>query len=134
MNRADDWLAQAEYNLQHARHAQEDGDWEWACFAGQQAAEKAVKALIMYQGGEGWGHSITRLLMDLKHLRPVPDAVLDAARRLDRHYIPARYPNSFDRGIPREYYTAEDARQAIADAETVCLFVRNSIREPGEGN
>lgn len=63
-----------------------------------------------------------------------PDAVLDAARRLDRHYIPARYPNSFDRGIPREYYTAEDARQAIADAETVCLFVRNSIREPGEGN
>jgi HEPN domain-containing protein len=43
--RAADWLRQAERDLEHAHHALEDGDYEWAAFAAQQAAEKAVKAL-----------------------------------------------------------------------------------------
>lgn len=33
-----------------------------ACFAGQQAAEKAVKALHLSLGQEAWGHVIARLL------------------------------------------------------------------------
>jgi HEPN domain-containing protein len=42
--RARDWLRQAEADLRHARHALDDGDHEWSCFAAQQAAEKAAKA------------------------------------------------------------------------------------------
>jgi HEPN domain-containing protein len=42
-NRAPDRLAQAAYDLQHARHAAEDGDYDWACFAAHQAA--VVEAL-----------------------------------------------------------------------------------------
>ena len=61
-NRAFDWLAQADHDLGHARHALEDTDYDWACFAARQAAEKAVKAIFLHLGGEGWGHSITRLL------------------------------------------------------------------------
>lgn len=41
MQRARDWWVQAEADLRHARHALEDEDYEWACFAAQQAAEKA---------------------------------------------------------------------------------------------
>jgi hypothetical protein len=41
MNRAVNWMNQAERDLQHARNAKKDGDYEWACFAVQQAAEKA---------------------------------------------------------------------------------------------
>jgi HEPN domain-containing protein len=54
--------------------------------------------------------------------------VLLAAKRLDKHYIPARYPNGFDRGAPRDYYTEGEARQAINDAETVYHFCRDTIR------
>lgn len=126
-NRARDWLAQAGYDLQHARHSLDDGDCEWACFAAHQAAEKSVKALVMHMGGEGWGHSITHLLADLESLIDVPEEARMASRRLDKHYIPARYPNGFDRGIPREYYTSDDARQAICDAETAYNFCRDSI-------
>ncbi len=43
--RAKDWMRQAEKDLSHARRDLEDGDYEWACFSAQQAAEKAVKAL-----------------------------------------------------------------------------------------
>jgi len=50
-NRYADWLRQAEADLRHARNARESGDFEWSCFAAQQAAEKALKAYIQKSGG-----------------------------------------------------------------------------------
>jgi HEPN domain-containing protein len=44
--RSADWMRQAEADLRHARHALEDGDYEWSAFASQQAAEKAIKAVL----------------------------------------------------------------------------------------
>ncbi len=38
----------------------------WACFQAQQAAEKALKALIHGLGVGVWGHSIVELLNVLK--------------------------------------------------------------------
>jgi HEPN domain-containing protein len=43
-SRADDWLRQALRDLAHARNTFDDGVYEWAAFAAQQASEKAVKA------------------------------------------------------------------------------------------
>jgi len=60
-NRYRDWLRQAEADLAHARNAREDEDHEWACFAAQQAAEKALKAVVQARGGEPRGHSLTVL-------------------------------------------------------------------------
>ena len=57
--RAEDWLRQAKRDLEHARHALEDGDYEWSCFAAQQAAEKAVKAVYQKLGADAWGHSVS---------------------------------------------------------------------------
>jgi len=85
-NRSWDWLTQADHDLRHAEHALEDGDYDWACFAAHQAAKKAVKAAFLAMGEEGWGHSITRLLCDLNQQVQIPDALLRAAQRLDKHY------------------------------------------------
>ncbi len=52
-----DWLRPAEADLEHARRSLASGDHEWACFAAQQAAEKAVKSLHLARGQEAWGHS-----------------------------------------------------------------------------
>ncbi len=60
VNRWPDWWEQGMRDLKHARNALLDEDYEWAAFAAQQAAEKALKALILSLGGEPWGHSITR--------------------------------------------------------------------------
>ncbi len=128
-NRAIDWLNQAEWDLQHAKNAKKDGDYDWACFAAQQASEKAVKGLILAKGGEGWGHSVTRLLKDLANLMEISPPLIKAAMNLDKHYIPTRYPNGFDSGAPREYYTDEDAERAIEDAQRIYDFCRKSISE-----
>lgn len=127
MNRSRDFWSQAQADLRHARHALEDGDYEWAAFAAQQAAEKGLKAAILAFGGEPWGHSLLRLCYVLSEKRPVPEGVTRSARRLDRHYIPARYPNGWDAGAPHEYYDAEAAQEAIADAEAVLAFCQDLV-------
>ena len=41
-----DWLRQADADLRLARHARDGAAHDWACFAAQQAAEKALKAVL----------------------------------------------------------------------------------------
>ena len=36
-----DWLKQGQRDLAHGRHSLDAGDYEWACFAAQQGAEKS---------------------------------------------------------------------------------------------
>ena len=118
--RARDWFRQAEADLQHARHALRDGHCEWACFAAQQAAEKAAKAAYTALGQEAWGHVVTELLDALRPYEPtIDDALLDRARALDKLYIPTRYPNGLAGGAPADFYTRSEAERAIADAEVV---------------
>ena len=128
MNRAPDWWAQAQRDLAHAEHALDDRDFEWSAFAANQAGEKALKALILHLGGEGWGHSLTALVEALPD--GIPEGVpakgelLSAASRLDKHYIPARYPNGFPAGYPGKLYTEEEAREAIAYARHILAACR----------
>jgi HEPN domain-containing protein len=125
--RSRDWFRQAEADLRHARHAAEDEDFEWAAFAAQQAAEKAVKALFQKLHLEAWGHTISLLLASLPESAGAGAMLIDAAKRLDKHYIPTRYPNGFDRGAPVDFYTLGEAHQAIADAEAIVGFCGRQI-------
>ncbi len=132
-NRALDWLSQAEHDLDHARNASEDGDFDWACFAAHQAAEKAVKALFLHLGGEAWGHGLLAIVKDLGQRIATPPEMPDRARRLDKHYIPTRYPNGFEAGAPHQYYTAGEAQEAISDAEEMLRFSAKLIRRDIDG-
>ncbi len=117
-------MAQAEADFKHAVNSKEWGDYEWACFASQQAAEKAIKALIESRNGKAIGHSLKKLLQ----LINVDDKnLIEAAIRLDKHYIPARYPNSFDSGAPSDYYTIKDAEQAVIDAESIIRYCQDNL-------
>ena len=121
-----DWLRQAEQDLRHAHHSLEAGDHEWACFACQQAAEKALKGLYDFLGGEGWGHSVLKLLKELP--RKVAKPLLEKGAYLDKLYIPARYPNGFASGAPMDYFHQTDAEEAIRHAEAILSFVQAEIR------
>lgn len=126
-SRAQDWLAQGERDLAHARHDEGAGYHEWACFSAHQAAEKAVKALYQHLGGEAWGHSVKHLLTELPPTVPITPDLMDYARILDRFYIPTRYPNGFDYGTPADYYTATDSQQAIHCATAIVRFCASCL-------
>ena len=124
VSRARDWLRQAVRDLEHAKKSMKLGDYEWACFAAQQAAEKAVKALYQRLSMEVWGRSISWMLSSLPEGYRPSKELINKAKELDRHYIPTRYPNLHPEGAPMDYYTEEDARRAIKYAEEIIEFCR----------
>ena len=127
-NRYPDWFRQAEADLRHARNSLDDGDFEWSCFAAHQAAEKAIKAVFLKEGMDAWGHTLTALIGNLPSpSEPLPETLLNHARILDKYYIPTRYPNGFDSGAPTDYYTEEEAHNAIRLAEAILEFCRYKI-------
>ncbi len=124
-----DWLAQAESDLEHARKSLKMQDYNWSCFAGQQSAEKALKALYDYLGGEGWGHVLVKLLRELPQDKvQVEKELLQKAVYLDKLYIPTRYPNGFESGASADFYTDKEAMEAIGNAESILSFVKAQIR------
>jgi HEPN domain-containing protein len=126
-SRHEDWLRQAEKDLVHARHALDDADLEWACFAAQQAAEKAVKALYQKLGASARGHSVAMLLSGLPSGVAGDQALIDKAKELDKHYIPPLYPNAYPSGAPLDFYTRGEAERAIEYAEEIIGFCRSRI-------
>ena len=126
-NRAGDWLKQALRDLQQAKDSQSRNYHEWACFAAQQAAEKAVKALHLKLGQEAWGHVVAKLLAELTDKVFVPEEMIEKARTLDNFYIPARYPNSHPEGSPFEHYGPLQSQEAIDYAGEIVEFARSKM-------
>ena len=124
-NRANDWLAQAQRDLEQAKSSQNEDRHEWACFAAQQAAEKAIKALHLASGQEAWGHVIARLLTELP--QPVSTNLVDKARVLDAFYVATRYVNGHPEGAPFEHYGPLQSNDAITYACEIITFVRDEM-------
>ena len=123
MNRYQDWMAKAERNLEKAALDLRYEYWEWACFTAQQAAEKAVKALLMKMGFTVWGHAITPMLRRVENVA-VPAKLIQEAQQLDAYYIPARYPNGFPEGKPADYFNQEQAEKALDAAREIIRFCK----------
>jgi len=121
-SRARDWLAQARRDLEQAVDSREKARHEWACFAAQQAAEKAVKALHLQYGQDAWGHVVARLLQELPDSIRVPTDLVEKGRVLDAFYIPARYPNSHPEGAPFQHYGSLQSQEAILYASEIITF------------
>jgi HEPN domain-containing protein len=130
MNRYRDWMDQADRDLSRAAIDIEYEYWEWACFTAQQAAEKAVKALLMSLGYSVWGHAITPMLRHLEQIA-VPTALITHAQLLDAHYIPTRYPNGFAEGKPADYYNEQKAKEAVSAATEIIRFCQDHLHRPG---
>lgn len=123
-DRSQDWFKQAERDLEQAEDSRRAERHEWACFAAQQAAEKAAKALHLRHGQDAWGHVVARLLDELPEAVSVTGDLTDKARVLDNFYVPARYPNAHPEGAPFEHYGKLQSEEALRYAGEIVEFVR----------
>lgn len=126
MNRYQDWLAQADRDLEKAQIDYQYQYWEWVCFTCQQAAEKAVKSLLMKAGISVWGHAITPMLHRINFIN-LSAELFEQAQLLDAYYIPARYPNGFAEGKPADYFNQQKAQQALDAARDLIRFCHKHL-------
>lgn len=130
MDRSGDWYGQAMGELAAARDLLAGSHWAWCCFTCQQAAEKALKAALEHVRDYQPGHNLNDLRRAVEAHMAVPTTVRDACARLNRYYIPTRYPDAFPSGTPIAQFFEPDARQALTDAEEVIRFVGTTLGSP----
>jgi HEPN domain-containing protein len=118
------WREAAEVALRGAQVQAAAHLHNWACFLAEQGAQLAMKGLLHGIGAGAWGHDLVQLAESLGTATgdAVPRAISAAARRLSRHYIPARYPDAHPSGTPAAHYGSEDSAEALADLSLVLQF------------
>ena len=122
------WMRQAQQDLADADFAREGGRFNLACFLGQQAAEKAVKAYLYHRKVEDvWGHSLVDLCEDAKLFDMMFDTIKSEAGQLDKYYEITRYPGFLPSGIPSEAFDRDDADRSIHLSQQVLSFVGERI-------
>ncbi|MEM1659410.1 MAG: HEPN domain-containing protein [Candidatus Jordarchaeales archaeon] len=80
------WIRSA---LSSARGDLEKGDYNWACFKAQQAAEFVVRGLFHGLGFPAYGRSVSKLFECLPESLSAECPIWEA-RVLDRYYIPIK--------------------------------------------
>jgi len=118
-----DWLRYAYSDLELARVKRpSDVLFEVLCFHAQQAAEKALKAVLIAKGvSPPKTHNIRTLLDLLPQEVIVPQEIEDAASLTD-YAVTSRYPGDFESVDEEEYH------EAVRLAETIFLWAERIIR------
>lgn len=119
-----EWLRYAFSDLELARIGQQPNVLlEGLCFHAQQAAEKALKALLIAKGiAPPKTHNIRILLDFLPEDVVLPPEVDDAASLTD-YAVMSRYPGDFEPIDEEEY------RHTIQLAESVVLWAQGVIQQ-----
>lgn len=110
-----EWLRRAKSNLTLVSQPKlEQVYWEDLCFEAQQAAEKAIKAVLVLKGIRfRFVHDIAELLTLLEQNKmPVPEVVRAAAALTD-YSVEARYPGPFEPVTENEFTEALHIAKAV---------------------
>jgi HEPN domain-containing protein len=122
------WLVQAIRDLRSAENSLGSGDYYACAFWAQQAAEKALKALLIARGKVSRSHDLIELGYVIRdELNLDVSRIMDNLRELTTHYITTRYPDAAN-GIPYEVYTESKARRALELAKEVVEWVRQNLQ------
>jgi len=119
------WLRQAVHDLRIAGGHHERADYSDACFMTEQAAQKALKAFLMWQGRRSVPlYSVAQLAESCAQFDPDFAAHIPAGRILDQYYIPTRYPDALaPPAVPFESYTQEQGARAVAAVHDLVALV-----------
>ncbi len=129
LSRHEDWLRQAENDIEWARHSLDGKFFAQACFVSQQAAEKAVKAYCYFRGfDEVRSHSLVRVM----EAAGLDGPLRELAKELDIYYIAGRYPDAYPAGAPFELISREQAERALHAGDTIVNDIRARMEEGAE--
>ncbi|MGN0355174.1 MAG: HEPN domain-containing protein [Muricoprocola sp.] len=124
------WLEFAKTDLGVAKHLDEcyyPKPLEIICYHCQQAAEKAIKAIIIScgaQGGMPKKHNLSFLLEQLKNMVDIPEKYYDYSDALTPYGIAVRYPSEL-------YIEEHHVQDALGYASEILEWAENVIYNIG---
>jgi HEPN domain-containing protein len=124
MARYEEWIERAKSNLELAQakiinHIY----YEDLCYQSQQAAEKALKGLLIYYGVEPeFTHNIEILLNKLRAFTDIPENIKEAVQ-LTIYAVQTRYPGEYDEITKVEY------EKSVKMAKDCLNWIENKITE-----
>jgi len=126
------WLTQAKDEFEDAEALRKQGRFYLALFHFQQATEKAFKAYLYLKvkSAEVFRtHSVDELArMAVEVDSDFKEVAL--AKKLDRYYIPTRYPNGLPGGVPSRYFDdPKEAEQAMKLAKSAIDLIERKLEE-----
>ena len=129
---AKNWLAQAERDLDAARYLLAGARYDAACFACQQAAEKALKAILIWLDGDRpRTHQIGALLAEVTTHRNDAPATLGDIAALDPYYVTTRYPDAIGGSVPGTTFFEPETQLALERAARAITYSRNVLGMSG---
>ena len=109
------WQAHARSTLRSAYIDKSSGFYNWACSKAQQSAEYSANAFLRGIGFDSFDHSVSMLLKK----GGFSEDSIKLAKKIDKYYIPTRYTDAWSEGLPEDYYTIEEAEDAMECSEKV---------------
>ena len=130
-NRGEDWYRQAKNDLLWAEDTLTSKRYAQSCFVAQQVAEKSLKSLALARGYlDVRSHSIVEIAKAIE----IDGEIERMGKRLDLYYISSRYPDAFPSGAPFEFFTEDQATEAVAFARAIVHKIGELIeneKQPG---
>ena len=125
---AEMWFRQAERDLGKAVNDLATGDWDSAAFWSQQAAEKALNAVLLNAGVAHRGNELLGIAEAIRaELGVDVSEIVDDLRELTVHYTISRYPNAAN-AVLYELYDERRARDLVERARRVLEWSRRYLR------
>ena len=125
MDEAKIWLEFAKTDLGVSKHLMEvyyPKPLEIICHHCQQAAEKAIKAVVIFHGAQGGlpkKHNLSFLLEQIKNMEEIPEEYYDYADELTPYGVVVRYPNELFIDEPHAQKAIEYAEKLVSWAEEI---------------
>lgn len=124
MNKTVNWLDFAEEDLLWAKASLDDKIYRGACFAAQQAAEKALKAYLNAKGVRIFKiHDLVALNQACVKQDSNFAKLEEACNLISPYYLSTRYPDV----AQFEEYSEKQAQGVIKQADKIVKFVRSSL-------
>ena len=127
------WFRQSEDDYRFVEWLKRKADFfDKGCFMAQQAGEKALKSCLYATGKRRViGHSLFEMTDQLSKQDNRFKKVISESKRLDRYYIPTRYPNGIPGGSPFQVYDEEDLNNAFDDLQEIVGICRQFLKDKG---
>ena len=122
----ENWLEQAEADFDGAEYNFEGGKYYIAAFLCQQAVERALKALFLYEkkGEVPQSHSLIYLATNTS----APEKFFSFLKELTPKFVDTRYPDaSVD--LPKRIYDKENTTGLLKKSKEVLIWISKKLKQ-----